>query len=99
MDIVLEYPIRAATKALTATYRFSLIILFIAILACSIGSRLGHSREVVWIVAVWIFARTLFFAVTNNVETRYMAAATPGMELVVVIGVAALLFPKRQTTS
>ena len=68
---------------------------FLVLVMLSFNRRFAGSRPLVWTVVGWVAARTLFFAVTNNVETRYTAPTTPAIELVVALGVLSLLGRRR----
>jgi hypothetical protein len=89
-EIAREYPLRAATKAITAGYRFLLIGGFIVVILLSFSPRLREERKIIWSVTAWVIVRTLFFAFTNNVETRYTLPPVPAMELATVLGFLAL---------
>jgi hypothetical protein len=97
MALARQYPLQAASKALTAGYRFALLGLFVVIVALSLSRRCAAVRPIIWIVVAWIVARTIALALTNNVETRYTAPTTPAIELVVVLGVLSLLRRRRQS--
>lgn len=85
LDLARQYPIQAATKALTGAYRLALLAGFVLIAVISLARQRGPYVGLVGVVAAWIAARTLFFALTNNVETRYTVVTTPAIELVVVL--------------
>ncbi len=91
MTLARAYPFRALSKAFTGFYRLALLGAFVVITAFSFGRQLSDFRRVVWIVAAWIAARTVFLSVTNVFETRYTAVTTPAIELVVVLGLFILL--------
>jgi len=91
MTLARQYPVRALSKAFTASYRAILEILFVSILLVSFGGQLSDFRRVVWVVTAWLAARTAFLAVVDAFETRYMAPAAPAMELVVVVGCLILM--------
>ena len=95
VDLARQYPVQAGTKAVTAAYRFALFVAFILLILGSFTSRFASVRPVIWIVVAWLAARTLFFAVTNNVETRYTAPTTPAIELVVALGALAMFWRRR----
>jgi len=97
MALARQYPLQAASKALTAGYRFALLGLFVVFVVLSFSSRYAAVRPIVWIAVVWIVARTVALAVTNNVETRYTAPTTPAIELVVTLGVLTLVRRRRQS--
>lgn len=86
LDLARAFPVQAASKAYTAAYRITLLAVFLVLLAYSFHRRFSGCREIVWIVFAWVSARTVFFAFTNNVETRYAAPVTPALELAVVLG-------------
>lgn len=84
ITVAMKYPFRALSKAFTGGYRFLLIVATVASLAYSVRmpSPLKHA---VWICFSIVLARTLFLAMTNNVETRYTVEAVPAMELAAVL--------------
>jgi hypothetical protein len=96
LDVVKTYPMQAASKTFTAGYRFVLLIAFVIMLAFSFGPRLGETRKIIWIAATWVVARTLFFALTNSVETRYTLQLVPTLEIAVALGILALFAPHRK---
>jgi hypothetical protein len=61
-----------------------------------LSRRHAELRPVVWIVATWVVTRTLFFALTNNVETRYTAPTVPALEIVVVLAAFSLAGRRRR---
>ena len=89
IDLALQYPFIALTKAITGGYKILLQFLFILIILLVMSRMIKNKRikNVLWIVGGMVFTRTIFFALTNNVETRYTVEAVPGMELIVVFGV------------
>ncbi len=91
LEIARGYPVRAATKALTGSYRFALIAAFLFVLVVTPFERMARHRGLIWTVTAWVVARTLFLAFTNSVETRFTAAAVPALELVVILGLFAWL--------
>ncbi len=98
LELARQYPLQAASKALTGIYRFALLGAFVVIVLLSLGRRYTAGRAIVWIAVAWIVARTLALAVSNNVETRYTAPTTPAIELVVTLGVMALLQRRRSAS-
>jgi hypothetical protein len=40
-----------------------------------------------WISGSIVFSRTIFFAITNNIETRYSVEAVPGIEILVIYSI------------
>ncbi len=80
-----RFPFEATTKALTGIYRYGLIAMTLA--AIFFAMRAGKHRaeqEVILLAIAAMIARTLFFALTNNVETRYTVELVPWMELAVL---------------
>ncbi len=86
LELAREYPFRAASKAMTAGYRYLLIGGFLIVLLLSPLKRFRGHRELIWTVAAFVAARTLFLACTNSVETRFTVPAIPALELVAVLG-------------
>jgi 4-amino-4-deoxy-L-arabinose transferase-like glycosyltransferase len=84
------HPGIALGKALTAAYKYALVLSFIAAVVLAAGRRLGPARPVVWIAAAYVVARTAFFAWTATVETRYLVEAVPLMEVAVALAALAL---------
>ena len=84
------YPLVALGKALTAAYRYALVLGFLSALALALTRRLGLLRHAVWIAVVYAVARTAFFAWTATVETRYLVEAVPPMEVAVALAAVAL---------
>lgn len=76
-----NYPVEAATKALTGVYRYLLLGMTLTIFLISIGRNSNTISDVIKLAFSVFVARTIFFAVTNNVETRYTVEAIPWMEL------------------
>jgi hypothetical protein len=52
----------------------------------------------VFISGSLVLARTAFFAITNNIETRYSVEAVPGMELLVIYGIVYFFKTYREKT-
>ena len=96
VDLARRYPVQAVTKALTAGYRFILLGAFIVAVGLSLRRKHAEIRPVVWIVVTWVVTRTLFFAVTNNVETRYTAPTIPALEIVVVLAAFSVASRRRR---
>jgi hypothetical protein len=86
LDLALSYPARAASKALNGGYRYLLFALMAFVIVLTLTRRVPRSAPLIWTVVAWVAARTLFLAVTNNVETRYTAPTVPPLELCVVVG-------------
>ncbi len=82
-----RYPVEAVTKALTGGYRYLLLGLTLGIFLVSLRRNSGDIGIVIKLVFAVFVARTMFFAVTNNVETRYTVEAVPWMELGVVLAI------------
>jgi hypothetical protein len=85
LTLAASLPFEATTKALTAAYRYILIgMTLIAFFYAARGHLNEVTRQVILLVTVAVIARTLFFALTNNVETRYTVELVPWMELAVL---------------
>lgn len=97
LELAQTYPARAASKALNGFYRYSLFALVALAIVLTIARRLPHSGKLTWTVVAWVVTRTLFFAITNNVETRYTAPTVPALELAVVLGLAEFLVHRRKS--
>jgi hypothetical protein len=95
IDLAIAYPMRAASKGLTGIYRYLLLALMAFVIALALARKLPQSDKIVWIVVAWVVARTLFLAVTNNVETRYTAPTMPALELAVVLGLSEFFARRR----
>jgi hypothetical protein len=95
-DLALAYPDRAASKALNGVYRYLLFASMLFVMGLALVGRLPRSAPLIWIVVTWVAARTLFLAVTNNVETRYTAPTVPPLELSVVLGLSEFLARRRK---
>ena len=95
-DLALAYPGRAASKALNGGYRYLLFAAMAFVIALAMGRRLPQSAPLIWIITAWVVARTVFFAVTNNVETRYTAPTVPALELAVVVGLSEFVSRRRK---
>ena len=95
MALALAHPWAAFGKALTAAYKYALVVAFLVALALAFGRRLGPVRPAVWIAAAYVLARTAFFAGTANIETRYLVEAIPAMEVAVALA-AVVLWQRRR---
>lgn len=90
MAVAVAHPWIALGKALTAAYKYALVVAFLVALALAFGRRLGPARPAVWIAAAYILARTAFFAWTANIETRYLVEAIPAIEVAVALAAVTL---------
>jgi hypothetical protein len=88
-NLILEYPFIAITKGITGGYKILLQILFILILVLVISRKIQNKkiRNMLWISGSIVFSRTIFFAITNNIETRYSVEAVPGIEILVIYSI------------
>jgi hypothetical protein len=95
LNLAMAYPLQATSKTLTGAYRYLLTALFLLVLMLSLLTRFAKHRPAILLVAAWVLSRTLFFAITNNVETRFTAVTAPAMELAVVLGLSLLRWHRR----
>jgi 4-amino-4-deoxy-L-arabinose transferase-like glycosyltransferase len=100
IDLALEYPFIAITKGITGGYKMLLQILFILITILAINRSITSKkiRNILFISGSIMLARTVFFAITNNIETRYSVEAVPGMELLVIYGIVYFFKTYREKT-
>jgi len=100
IDLVLEYPFIAITKGITGGYKMLLQIIFILITILAINRSITSKkiRNILFISGSLVLARTAFFAITNNIETRYSVEAVPGMELLVIYGIVYFFKTYREKT-
>ena len=89
IDLAFQYPFIALTKGITGGYKILLQILFILIVIFTLKANIGNNklRNIMLISGSIVLSRTVFFAATNNIETRYSVEAVPGMELLAVVGI------------
>jgi hypothetical protein len=92
----MAYPFQAISKAFTGAYRFLLTALFLLVLTGSLFARQAKYRPAILLIAVWVMGRTMFLAITDSIETRFMAVTVPPMELAVGLGFALLQWSWRQ---
>ena len=88
IGLALEYPFIALTKAITGGYKVILQAVFFIMLFLALSKKI-HDKKIINILLISgsiVGVRTIFFAITNNVETRYTVEAVPGMELIMVLG-------------
>ena len=85
-DLALEYPFIAITKGITGVYKVILQFLFVLIFVLAIIGKIQDNKikNVLLISGALVLTRTLFFSITNNIETRYSVEAVPMIELIVV---------------
>ena len=55
-------------------------------------------RNILFITGSIVLSRTAFFAITNNIETRYSVEAVPGMELLAIFGIVYFIKTYRENT-
>jgi hypothetical protein len=79
-----RFPFEATTKTLTGLYRYGLIAMTLVAILFAMRGKHGVVRAVIFFAMAAMIARTLFFALTNNVETRYTVELLPWMELAVL---------------
>ncbi len=84
VEIARAYPGQTITKMLTTFYRIVTMAGFAAALVLSFCGAPKPSREIMLLTTGWIVARTLFFALTDNIETRFLAPMIPALELATV---------------
>jgi hypothetical protein len=94
--LAMAYPFQAISKAFTGAYRFLLTALFLLVLTGSLFARQAKYRPAILLIAVWVMGRTMFLAITDSIETRFMAVTVPPMELAVGLGFALLQWSWRQ---
>lgn len=86
LALAARFPFETVTKALTGSYRYGLLLAAVVAAVWAVRRRPPRSLAVpVILMGTVVLARTLFFAFTNNVETRYTVEAVPWMELAVVV--------------
>lgn len=86
LALAIIFPFEAITKALTSAYRYVLIgITLAAFFYATCNSLSEVTRKIILLVAVTVAVRTLFFAITNNIETRYTVELVPWMELAALL--------------
>jgi hypothetical protein len=100
IDLALEYPFIAITKGLTGGYKMLLQIIFILITILVINRSITSKkiRNILFITGSIVLSRTAFFAITNNIETRYSVEAVPGMELLAIFGIVYFIKTYRENT-
>jgi len=89
IDLALEYPFIAISKGVTGGYKLFLQVLFLLILVLTISIKIKNEKikNILWISLSIVLSRTAFFALTNNLETRYSVEAVPGIELLVTYSI------------
>jgi hypothetical protein len=90
-----KYPFEAITKGLTGTYRILLITFFFPLALWAVLRIQRNAKIVLMLGLSVVVSRTLFFAITNNVETRYTVQAVPWMELGIIFFLSQKLWPDR----
>jgi len=70
-------------------YKLFLQVLFLLILVLTISIKIKNEKikNILWISLSIVLSRTAFFALTNNLETRYSVEAVPGIELLVTYSI------------
>jgi len=90
LAVALDNPWTALGKAVTASCKFALLLLFLVAVALAVTRRLGLARRIVWIAGSYVLARTAVYAWSAGLESRYMIEAVPFIEVAVAVAAAAL---------
>ena len=72
-------------------------MVIVGLLIASLSSKLALDRAILLSAIVFAAGRTVFFAYTHLVDTRFVVPAVPALELAAVVGLVALWRRRKST--